>query len=98
MSNLYQTLQTFKHNNETIPEYMHGGIVRYIENKLQPGDFLTGILTNDLYKAVAHADDTNKYLLFVYVVFFYNYAPSECWGNIEKVKKWLNKDYENKSD
>lgn len=72
-----------------IPEYMHDGIVRYIKDRIKPGHFLTAVICNDLFDAVARADDQNVQALSGYVKFFYNYAPSGCWGSKEKMEAWL---------
>jgi hypothetical protein len=74
-----------------IPEYMHGGIRRYVEEGKQPGDFLTAVICNDLLRSVERADDTNIRLLARYVMFFYNYTPHDCWGSEDKVKAWIAK-------
>lgn len=71
-----------------IPDYMIGGLRRYIENGIEPGSFLSAVLCNDLRGAVSAADDTNRHRLFQYVQFLYLYAPSECWGSPSKVEKW----------
>jgi hypothetical protein len=72
-----------------IPDYMIGGLRRYIENGVVPGDFLTAVLTNDLRGACARADDTNRDCLFQYVQFLYSYAPAPCWGSPEKFSAWI---------
>lgn len=71
-----------------IPDYMIGGIDRWIDHGIPPGDFLMAVLCNNLKEAVARADDVNVKLLPAYVSFFYNDAPSECWGSPEKVLAW----------
>lgn len=71
-----------------IPDYMVGGIVRWIENGIHPGDFLAAVISNDLKEACARADETNQELIFNYVQFFYSWAPSQCWGSPEKVATW----------
>jgi hypothetical protein len=86
---LYEKLRTFKHHGKSIPEYMHSGIVMYVVYGIQPGDFLTGVLTNDLYKAAMYADDINENLLATYVAFFYNHTPTGCWGSIGKMDSWI---------
>jgi len=48
------------------------------------------VLCNNLNEACARADDENITLLPVYVAFFYNEAPSACWGSPENVRTWLN--------
>lgn len=72
-----------------IPDRMIGGMRRYIENGIEPGDFLRAVLNNDLQEACGRADAENQRILFQYVKFLYNYAPSDCWGSPEKVEKWL---------
>jgi len=74
-----------------IPEYMMGGIQRYIDHGLEPGDFLTAVICNDLHLAVGRADDLNIVNLPAYVGYLYNEAPSECWGSREKMEAWIAK-------
>jgi len=80
----------FRFNGQAIPERMHGAIQRYIEQRINPGDFLTAVLCNDLKEACARADDENITMLPVYVAFFYNEVPAKCRGSSEKVMEWLN--------
>jgi len=72
-----------------IPDYMESGLRYYLEYGLEPGDFLTSIICNDLTRAVQHADDTNIKNIPAYVGYFYNHTPSICWGSKEKMKKWM---------
>ena len=72
-----------------IPERMMGGIERYINDKINPGDFLQAVICNDLREAVGRADDENIRNLPAYVAYFYNEAPSLCWGSKEKMEAWL---------
>lgn len=71
-----------------IPAHMVGGLRRYIENGIEPGSFLSAVLSNDLRGACEKADDENRHRLFDYVQFFYCYVPSECWGSPSKFKDW----------
>lgn len=73
-----------------IPAYMHGGIIRFYEEGIPPGDFLQAVINNDLREACARADDTNVRLLFNYVKWFYNHAPSGTWGYPGAVEEYLN--------
>jgi hypothetical protein len=82
-------METVMSNWGRIPERMRGGIERYIEHGVPPGDFLQAVIKNDLRHACDRADDENRYLLWDYVLYFYNYAPSECWGSEEQYKAWL---------
>lgn len=72
-----------------IPPDMCGGITRYIERGIPPGHFLTAVICNDLKQACARADETNRFLLFEYVKFFYNHAPAECWGSDVRFDQWV---------
>ena len=72
-----------------IPEYMIGGLVRWIDNHIEPGDFLRAVLSNDLRAACERADETNRYCIFDYVNFLHNHAPSDCWGSPEKMGAWF---------
>lgn len=74
---------------DAIPEHMRGGLARYIEHHIEPGSFLRAVLENDLKGAISYADSTNRFLLFDYVNYLYNDAPSVCWGSPEKVAAWL---------
>lgn len=65
------------------------GLADYIYDKVPTGGFLRSILENDLVGACMRADDHNLRNLPVYVAILYNYVPSQCWGDKEKVKKWL---------
>lgn len=80
---------------------------RYIEDGVPMGSFLMCVASNDLAGACGRADVWNRELLFDIVSWFYNHAPSICWGSPEKVDTWINRkqaeragmnhDYENKT-
>ena len=72
-----------------IPFRMGGGIKRYIEDGVRPGDFLTEIIRNDLKEACGRADDENLRNLPAYVAYFYNHAPYQCSGSQEKMDAWI---------
>ena len=75
---------------EQIPSSMVGGLIRYVDEGVQPGGFWLAVLKNDLADACARADENNKYLIYDFVYVLYNYCPSECWGSPEKVDRWIN--------
>jgi hypothetical protein len=77
---------TYTFRNFYIPDRMMGGLTRYIEEGIMPGDFLTAVLENDLMEAVGRADDENAANLPAYIGYLYNVAPSNCFGSREKVK------------
>lgn len=75
--------------HELIPVHMHGGLERYLEAGILPGDFLTAVLENNLKEACGRADSINAQYLVQYVTYLYNYAPGASWGSPEKVQKWV---------
>lgn len=81
--------QTFSFNGRQIPGYMEDGLRRYVEDHKKPGDFLSAVISNDLYAACERADGTNVELLHVYVAFLYNEAPGNCWGSREQLDAWV---------
>lgn len=69
--------------------HMIGGIKRYVERGIPPGHFLTALLSNDLQKAVARADEENAAALVAWVKFIYLELPGGCHGSPERVKDWI---------
>jgi len=80
-----------------IPARMMGGIRRYIERGISPGGFLTAVICNNLAEAVARADDENISNLPAYIAYFYNEAPTPCWGNRENMERWV-EEFEKKGE
>ena len=72
-----------------LPEHIQGGVKRYIEQGIKPGDFLTAVICNDLKNSIMCADDTNLGRIFDIVKFFYNESPSACWGSKDAMKYWM---------
>lgn len=72
-----------------IPAHMQEAIRRYVVQGLQPGDFLTAVITNDLLNAVNRADADNLPLLKLYMRWFYNEAPAPCWGSRQNMTEWM---------
>ncbi len=76
-----------------IPEHMRAGMERYMEQGVNPGSFLTAVLSNDLVVAALCADSINRPRLHDYCMWLYNYAPSGSFGSPEAVNNWI-KSYE----
>lgn len=74
---------------ETVPGHLHGGIILYIENGIEPGGFLQAVVQNDLREALGRADHINRDRLWDIVSWFWNYAPSSCWGSVETYNDWM---------
>jgi len=72
-----------------IPKIMREGLRLYVEDRVRPGGFLTAVIQNNLKETVAMADDVNMPNIPAFVNYFYNHAPSLCWGSPEKMEAWL---------
>ena len=76
-----------------IPEYTKAAIDRYVNDRLQPGGFLTAVLTNNLMDAHNRADDQNSAAMEDILKYVYWEIPSLAWGSEEKVAAWLRGDH-----
>jgi len=74
-----------------LPEDLQGGMRRYVEQGIEPGSFMAGVLKNDLFGALGRADEFNRYRIFDICKWIYNEAPYSCWGSKEKVEAWIKK-------
>jgi len=74
---------------DMLPSHMREGMTSYIQSGLEPGGFLTAVLSNDLYLACSQADHINKYVIPDYIEYLVNYAPLDCWGSEKQVRAWI---------
>ena len=74
---------------DNLPARMLPSVYGYIVEGKRPGDFLCSVIQNDLLGAIALSDSQNLQLLPLWVRFFYNVAPSSCYGSPEKMNKWM---------
>ena len=78
-----------------IPAHTKAALDRYVNDRIMPGGFLTAVLSNDLFGAVAHADRSNLEALTEIVKYVYNELPSGCWGSKDIMWRWVeNKFYD----
>ena len=61
----------------------------YMEHGLQPGHFLTALLSNDLMECCRRADEDNGAALFRWCSWLYNEAPIGSFGSPEAVRLWM---------
>ena len=79
-------------NYSSVPApHMRDGVERYIEHGILPGSFQTAVMENNLTGAVGQADDINLGLLVEWVRWWWDEAPSDCWGSPERVVAWVAK-------
>lgn len=81
--------QLFAGEYAAIPEDMRESMMRYVEERKEPGGFLTAVIQNNLINAVCRADKHNLLLIKEYAQWFYNVAPAPCSGSPEKMSSWL---------
>ena len=72
-----------------ITDYVMGAILRYIDDGIEPGSFMSAVICNDLKHAVAYADHWNIKNIPAYVSWFYNFAPQDCWGSYKEMETWI---------
>jgi hypothetical protein len=82
--------KSWQHNYDLIPERMMESVKAYIRDGRPTGQFLQAIICNDLLEACGRADDENIRIIPIFVSYFYNEAPSPCWGSKEAYVKWVN--------
>ena len=66
-------------------------LLAYRDQGRPVGDFLQAVISNDFMRAAGHADDVNRSILYLYARWFYNEAPTECYGSKEAYQKWIEK-------
>lgn len=71
-----------------LPEQNRAGAKLWIENGILPGEFLVAVISNNLKETFMRADEENIRRMFDVVSFWYNEAPSQCWGSADKVARW----------
>jgi hypothetical protein len=72
-----------------LPEHMRDGFMRWIEYGIEPGDFGMAVICNNLFEAFGRADATNIARMKDIIMFFYNDAPSQCYGSRAKADAWI---------
>ena len=72
-----------------IPDYMADGVADYLLHGVEPGGFLTSVLSNDFMGAAGRADRMNAAALASWARLIYNEFPGSSHGSPSKVTKWL---------
>lgn len=79
----------YSDNINLIPSHMQDGILRYIEDGIRGGAFMTAVLSNQLQEAFQLGDQSNIEAMQYWVTYLYNYAPRDCYGSPEAVDYWV---------
>ena len=76
---------------DELPEHMRDGAELYVEQGIEPGDFMLVILCNDLVGACERADSVNLHRLVAWATWLKWECPHSAWGNKSKVADWVDK-------
>jgi len=72
-----------------IPELTMYTILQYVNHGVPVGDFLTGVLKNDLMHAIGYADQYNIRALREIALYIHNHTPGTCNGSEENIEAWI---------
>lgn len=75
-----------KYNN--IPAATMETLTAWIETGRPMGSFCRAVVSNDLRRSFAQADEQNRLALFDIVVFLHWEAPPGSWGKSSVLKTW----------
>jgi len=76
--------------HEGVPEHTRGTLLRYRDYGMDPGGFLTSVLTNDLFGAIGRADMANSHAIKDICTWVSMRMPAIAWGDPERVDTWIN--------
>ena len=78
-------------NTNDLPSNLFNALERYVNYGVKPGDFLSAVLSNDLFGAIGRADHISLSFLPKICSFVYNELPGNYWGSRENMKEWIAK-------
>lgn len=76
-----------------IPKHTREALHDYFVHRHQPGSFLMGVLTNNLYQAAQSADVVNAQRIKAIVSWLTSSAPVGSYGSEKAVASWLKGGY-----
>lgn len=76
------------HYND-LPRHMRDTARLYVEHGIPGGSFFTAVVSNDLCRAFACADEENTAAMRQWVMWLYNFAPEGCHGSPKNVSDWI---------
>lgn len=71
-----------------VADNLQSGLELYLTRGIIPGDFLYACLTNNLMEAFGRASTRHWDYIYNVMMFLYNYAPTNSWGSVDKVKTY----------
>lgn len=79
----------YEWNDQYITRRMMKHVRAYIDEGARPGPFLQAVICNDLVNALGKADPENYRNVHAFIGYFYNEAPSQCWGCLDNMRAWI---------
>ena len=77
-------------HRDVMPEIWYDDLHNYIILGFEPGRFHGCLYANDLNGAAISSDSFNEWpWIRTFMGFLARHAPPECWGNRDKMNKWL---------
>ncbi len=74
---------------ELLPERFRGGVERWIEHGIEPGNFLSSVIDDDLLDALGSAGgDMTRADIRDIALWFHWEAPTVCHGSLAKSRTW----------
>jgi hypothetical protein len=73
----------------TVPFHLRGGIARYLEQGVAPGDFLCAVLRGDLKDATARGDHASLPAIPALLLWLHRNAPAGSWGTTSAFEAWI---------
>lgn len=84
-----EAIEAFTNDDTFVPPHLREGIINHIQTGRGVGNFLDAVLCNDLRNAIFCADRVSLQALPTIVRWLHNYAPSQCHGNENHVRGWI---------
>lgn len=89
MREKFEMPKEYSHQGFTVPERTLYSLDMYVRYGIETGGFLKAVLTNDLFGAMARADDENLRNLPAITALIYNKLPAGSWGNEKRMWDWM---------
>ena len=74
--------------DSVVPTHLQPGLLRWIEEGIRPGGFLSSVLANNLIGAAARADELSLVGLPILAKFLVQHAPNGSYGSPKALKNW----------
>lgn len=74
--------------DSVVPTHLQSGLLRWVEEGIRPGGFLSAVLSNDLLSAASRGDELSLVGLPVLCRFLATHAPAGSFGSPKAFANW----------